>query len=260
MLMQTQKINDFIYTTAKVRTSKIDRSEMEECLYGQVYTRICENGHRDTFNTRCRLYKDCIACSRWRVRRIVAKGINRWDRLPHKPKLYRMWTFGTSLEDTVENRVVISGYWKKFTHQMRTYCKRKGFMFMPNMYGIENGSQGNRLHVHCLVFGYSGHKIILERWRKVTGENSNVNIARSRFRNDHRRAISYIAKYCGKSGGKYYWAGDLLRAREDEAPTPICGDCGGIYVVWVSRYQEMVRGSDFQDLSTQLLLHQYEAG
>lgn len=207
----------------------------EECYYYQYVWRKCERGSWTKFPVRCRLYEVCDPCRRWRVRKIVAKALSRYENLQTKPKTVTMWTFGTSVEDTPIGRKEVSLIWKTFTHRLRTNLARRGIKGGTgiNMWTLEAGTKGKRLHIHAIVFGFRPHALYLDAWRSITGEASNVNYTSRRGKPNG--AFRYIAKYAGKNAGRYYFSGGLLASKEAEAIKKRC-TCGSDFVDTVSDY------------------------
>lgn len=164
--------------------------------------------------------KDCRYCQKKRRSKIYAKAMTRWNQIKKDHNYIVLWTFGTSLDDNKKNRRTIKKYWDKLRKRMNHHD------WQPLMRVVEAGSKGKKLHYHVIVSGKVPHSLLLDHWRDITGEKSNVNFKTSKGRKSER-AFGYVVKYLSK-GNKYYWMGDLLKAKDDWEPEQ--NSCSWSYV------------------------------
>lgn len=151
-----------------------------------------------------------------------------------------------------DNSGEIITLWQKFTTRLKVNRKRKGIPFRPLVYVVEAGkpcryspcvdflgdceNHGEKLHIHWLHQGKLKHKYVMDIWRGLTGENSNVNFSRI-------HSIGYLAKYISKSLIKFSFLGEFYHAHLPKVARKICGEC-------YSRYRFGANGvykSDFED-------------
>lgn len=154
----------------------------------------------------------CFGCQERRKKVIIAKAMERYDLVESPRDRLYLWTFGTSLQDTKENRDEIRRYWKLFVRRLAHVDKS----FDPLMNSMEAGTKGDRLHYHVVARGYLEHAKAVEIWRDITGEKSNVNFSGRGF--SPRKAVrtfSYLAKYASK-GYAYYWMGSLFKVTPEK--------------------------------------------
>lgn len=121
------------------------------------------------------------------------------------PGTLHMWSLGCSLRDTAPNRKRITQWWRDMTESM----KRSGWV--PCFRILEVGRRGY-LHLHVVVSGFVDHAVVLDKWRRITGEKSNVNV--SSMTGGTRSLARYLTKYLTKGNqnskpGTYRWLGPL---------------------------------------------------
>ncbi len=151
-----------------------------------------------------------------------------------------------------DNSSTIIALWQKFTTRLKVNRKRKGIPFRPLVYVVEAGkpcryspcvdflgdceNHGEKLHIHWLHQGKLSHKYVMDIWRGLTGQNSNVNFTKV-------NSIGYLAKYISKSLIKYSFLGEFYHAHLPPKQRKICGEC-------YSRYEFGENGvyrTDFKD-------------
>lgn len=206
-----------------------------DCTNPNFITAVCAHKHLNIIVIRCH---KCEGCLEHRKRRLYAMLMEKFDFLfkTGKLKQVNMWTFGTNMVDTENNRKIITQYWKKFRTRMAVYTKRnkKYAGWKPLLRVVEAGSKGNRLHLHVLVSGYIHHSILLKIWRNIVGYKANVNVRK--MRGNYKKAVNYVVKYVVKELGSYYQMGLLLKTKFDRVKSiPMCSVCGS----HVFRYQFM---------------------
>lgn len=158
--------------------------------------------------------------------------MTRWESIRKKPRILKLWTFGTNLDDTEVNRRIIVEWWKIFREEVRNYTGVRKKRLKVQIWALEAGTLAKKLHIHCLVFGYSYQPVMRKIWASVTGiDNPNVNYAQQRKRTqDPEQAVKYIVKYVAKEGAKYYWGDQFLTEYNNPIKTP--------YVCWCGSYWE----------------------
>lgn len=148
---------------------------------------------------------ECPLCDRARNNRVAREFQRRLDVSGVSVSSLHMWSLGCSLRDSRSNRKVLSGWWRQFTESM----KRTGWV--PCFRILEVGKRGY-LHFHVVVSGFVEHAVILQKWRSITGEKSNVNV--SAAAGDSSHMVRYLTKYLSKGNGgacpgSYRWLGPL---------------------------------------------------
>ncbi len=127
-----------------------------------------------------------------------------------------MWTIGTSLVDSPENRKILSSYWKYFRMRMNTRGK-----WNPIFRVVEAGSKGNRLHIHFLNVGKLLHSDVLTTWRRITREKSNVQFAK---RDETAKPVYYVMKYLTKDKSTYSILGALRKIKFEKREPKVCSN------------------------------------
>ncbi len=158
---------------------------------------------------------DCEYCVTKRRKTIIAKAMDRYKKIIRSQDKLVLWTVGTSLSDSPDNRLKVTRYWKLFGSRMRTYSTRGKLSFSPLMNALEKGTKGGKLHYHFIARSYMSQEFLKDQWRNITGEESNVNFNAKKkvYGRTAIKAFAYLAKYCAKDGLPYYWMGDLLKAK-----------------------------------------------
>lgn len=192
----------------------------------------------------------CEACTEQRRKTIIAKALDRYDQVKRNQDQLTMWTVGTSLDDTEENKEIIIGYWKKFGSRLRTYSKRHNWSFQPLMNALESGTSGGKLHYHFVVRSFMDHEYIKNIWRDITGEESNVNFSRRTTNRKAYKVFSYLAKYIAKDGLRYYFMGKMLTEAKATPyiPSEQCNktyDWQGEYFRWTDHWLNNGKLIDF---------------
>lgn len=148
---------------------------------------------------------ECPYCDMLRARRIAREFLRRLDQSGLEAGGLHLWSLGCSLKDSAYNRKILGRWWRKFTEAM----KRSGWC--PCFRIMEAGKRGF-LHYHVVVSGFVPHALVLEKWRRITGEKSNVNV--SPFVGDEDHLAGYLTKYVTKGAGDgsgcafpYSWLG-----------------------------------------------------
>ncbi len=125
-----------------------------------------------------------------------------------------MWTVGSSMqkEQLPDFKLMVRDFFKKLNTYSDRQMSCEGWNDCPNnhfpywnvmyyydpyAYCIEEGTKGFRLHAHIIFGDYLPHGLVLDLWRNITGEKSNVNFVRSR-KNSIYGAVNYISKYLSK--------------------------------------------------------------
>jgi len=123
---------------------------------------------------------------------------------------------------------------------------------------LEVGKRGY-LHYHFVSSGFMDHSKVLEVWRSLTGEASNVHVSGHRGRHDPKRLVGYLTKYLTKSSCEYRWCGAFYglgrersrSVRTDQVDTPVPGSYGELYYgKWTE--QDNNYGSDRKHTQTGL--------
>lgn len=220
--------------TARVIIDKRNRDDWEsiECISSVGYlTTRCYTGHKRNRPLRCHV---CEPCERFRVWGITTELIRRLvihatKNNIHSSKL-ALWTLGTGLPDTFENRITIKSYFDKFRRLWTKWCgaRRSRLLF----YVIERGTEGGYLHVHIIAGGFQLHRRVISIWRSITGFESNVNFSRRiSSESSFEKIARYMAKYLGKdldsklpgqnARRNYYYLGELRKIKSKVFPA-IC--------------------------------------
>lgn len=156
---------------------------------------------------------ECPYCDRLRAGRIAREFIRRVDQAGLDEGRLHMWSLGCSLKDSTYNRKVITGWWREFTKGMNKYTG-----WRPCFRVLESGRRGY-LHFHVVVYGFVSHGVVLERWRRITGERSNVNV--SPMQGGAEGIVKYLVKYITKGSGEsrapgtYRWLGPMYALKND---------------------------------------------
>lgn len=145
----------------------------------------------------------CPWCDFIRVERIVEDFMRRLDLTKERIESLNMWSLGTSLKDTKYNRKVLHAWWREFHGKVKRIKE-----WVPLFRVLEVGRRGF-LHFHVVVSEYVDHKKILDTWRSITGEASNVHVSGSPPGRDFTPLIRYLVKYLTKEGSAYRWMGPL---------------------------------------------------
>ncbi len=161
------------------------------CLAGICYRYIQQ---------RCPVIRMCDNCSIQRRMVILARLHSVYRENRKFIKGIVLWTIGTKLKNTVDGRKTLSEFWKYFRSRMNKKAE-----WEPLFRVVEAGSKGKRLHIHFLNNGFLSHKIVLQAWREVTRENSNVNFSDHSLPPEY--ALRYAAKYLSKDASKYSFLG-----------------------------------------------------
>ncbi len=171
-------------------------------------------------SSRCKL---CYNCKLNRSSKIVARSMSKFKQL--KIKSVFLWTFGTSLEDSRENILLIKSYWRKFTQRFAMKKLRKGISYYPLFKVVEAGSKGRKLHIHAIFAKYFEHSPeflksegickkscvhALCTWRQITSEKSNVQYQGNRY-SKPISAFFYCVKYAVKENSSYSYLGEMLK-------------------------------------------------
>lgn len=158
---------------------------------------------------------ECPYCDILRARRIACEFLRRLDESGLEAESLHLWSLGCSLKNTEYNRKILGRWWRKFTEAM----KRTGWC--PCFRIMEAGRRGY-LHYHVVVSGYISHSIVLDKWRRITGENSNVNV--SPMSGDESALTGYLTKYVTKGAGDgspcafpYSWLGPFRTGTPQKA-------------------------------------------
>ena len=144
---------------------------------------------------------ECPWCDHCRVQDITREFLRRLDESREYIGHLYMWSLGTSLTDTVTNRKLLVTWW-------RVFSKRVWHLdaWRPVFRITEKGRRGF-LHIHCVCTRFVKHSIILDHWRSVTGEKSNVHVSGQTGQQDPRRLAKYLMKYLTKESSSYRWCG-----------------------------------------------------
>lgn len=177
-----------------------------------VHFSCTTHGESLAIQVKCKLTEisanQCWSCYNERKSKIIGKAMTRYKLVQGNNDKFVLWTLGTSLLDTMENRKRIRKMWKQFRKLMQKYHPQKYARWQPLMNTMEAGSKGNRLHYHVIVRGFAYQPEIKKIWRGITGEKSNVHFE---YRGTTRKAVkafAYLAKYSSE-GYNYYWMGDM---------------------------------------------------
>lgn len=150
---------------------------------------------------------ECPYCDRVRSRRIANEFIRRLDASGLDAGRLHLWSLGSSLKDSAYNRKILTGWWRDFSKGMNKYSS-----WDPVFRVMESGRRGY-LHFHVVIHGFVSHAVVLERWRRITGEKSNVNV--SPLTGDGGQLAGYLTKYLTKGSGEtrrpgtYRWLGSF---------------------------------------------------
>lgn len=165
---------------------------------------------------RCPRWRGCPLCeARW-IRALYGKFFGRVEQSGVALDRAIMWTLGTSLKDSPENRRILARYWTRFRKHMNKYQQ-----WDPVFRVVEAGSKGKRLHIHLVLVSQTTHAIVLKQWRKITGERSNVNFT-APVHSGHLGLLRYLLKYLTKQGTRYYWLGALYNAHPEPYDGVVC--------------------------------------
>lgn len=145
----------------------------------------------------------CPWCDLLRVRNISDEFIRRIEACGVPIPSLNMWSLGSSLKDTGYNRKIMLKRWRLFQWRMRKYPD-----WLPLFRVIEAGRRGF-LHFHVVAGHYIRHSIVLEEWRGITNEPSNVHVSGSNGHVSPTNLVRYLMKYLNKSATTYRWMGPL---------------------------------------------------
>lgn len=223
------------------------------------FTAVCASGHSSYRPYRCH---KCRGCLNFYRARFISKAMRRYDHnfLWQGFDLLEeaiLWTVGTNLDDNRHNMEILRDYWRRFSKRMSKLKLTGKIYWKPLLRVYEAGSKGGKLHIHYVVqhTGFKlDHGIVLDEWRKITGNNANVNFSRPKVcktcgkinssnkgyqadfckrcrapmfkktsysRLSGRKAILYISKYLGKDRKGYYWMG-VFKGVPDHPNIPLC--------------------------------------
>lgn len=217
------------------------------------YVKHCLDGHSHQVAIRCKKYRSCEGCGNWYVKKWLSQAYKRFNQNCLDVSKVIMWTFGTSMPDNYTNREVIRGYWRTFCQRIFQQAKRDKFDWHPLLYVVEAGKNGF-LHIHAILTTTLDQTLAKDKWRKISGEKSNVNFVYQTYCKvcgkftastwkqgrgqkychnchikftrltsepaDPLKAVAYVSKYVSKgldSGTRnYYWMGDMLKKLDSE--------------------------------------------
>lgn len=145
----------------------------------------------------------CPHCDWKRTMNLTNEFIERLDAIEGKYDDLYMWSLGTSLVDTRANRKLLMSRWRTFTKRMY-HCED----WVPLFRVVEVGRRGF-LHFHVIVGRYVDHRVVLNAWRALTKEKSNVHVSGHKGRQDARRLARYLIKYMSKSSTTYRFMGPM---------------------------------------------------
>ncbi len=144
---------------------------------------------------------ECPYCDMVRVESITREFIRRSEACEPKVSHLYLWSLGTSLTDTSMNRKLIQKRWHRFQASMHRVEKWK-----PLFRVMEKGRRGF-LHFHVICESFCEHRVVLNVWRSLTKEKSNVHVSGHKGTQDTRRLTKYLLKYLSKESSKYWWLG-----------------------------------------------------
>jgi len=144
---------------------------------------------------------ECRWCDFIRVNSITREFIKRMDICADKITRLNMWSLGSSLVDTPCNRKVILRWFRLFALAMR------GVKAWRPVFRVLESGRRHFLHFHLVVPWYVDHSIVLERWRSLTGELSNVHVSGGPSYLEPKALCQYLLKYLSKSSSTYRWMG-----------------------------------------------------
>lgn len=151
---------------------------------------------------RCSVGK-CKYCDTKRVHRIVSSFIRRLDESGTDLEGIFLWSLGTSLTDTKANRRLLNQRWRLFTKRMNHNSK-----WQPLFRVRETGRRGF-LHFHVICGKFIPHSEVIDEWRSLTREKSNVHVSGYKGARNPRLLIGYLVKYLSKETSAYRWMGPL---------------------------------------------------
>ncbi len=144
---------------------------------------------------------ECPWCDFRRIDNLTKEFLWRLDNCGHKIRRLHMWSLGTSLMDGKYNRVLLLGYWRRFSNAIRHYG-----IWSPIFRIVEVGRHGF-LHIHVVCTDYIDHADVLKMWRYQTGESSNVHVSAGNKYVDPCRLARYLMKYLSKESSSYRFLG-----------------------------------------------------
>lgn len=181
------------------------------------YSAVCSSEHERLGILRCHKCLECENYRKWKITSLLDHKLTKFiSRKGRSAKYIQLWTFGTDLDDSMENRVVISILWHHFRRCYSKWLKSLGKSTNFLFYVIEAGSTGGKLHIHTVGYGFSPHEKLRTMWKLVSGiAEPNVNYSRSRDRGSTSKVAKYLSKYLSKESGRrnYYFLGDLLKIK-----------------------------------------------
>ncbi len=144
---------------------------------------------------------ECPWCDFVRAEGIAREFIRRMEAIDERFEHLNMWSLGTSMGDTPANRKRLLEWWRKFTKHFAKYEHWSGLFRV-----VEVGHRGF-LHIHFVCSGYLPHQKVLEFWRGLTGQKSNVHVSGQKGRQNPERLVKYLTKYLSKETTSYRWLG-----------------------------------------------------
>ncbi len=222
-----------------------EKSEIEcSNAIGHI-TLECNSGHKYETKMRCR---KCEECLNFRKRKWIAKLIKRWEYNGGDVKLVYLWTFGTALSRTDDNIRKIKEDWTLFRKRINSHERRGttgllGSKWKPLVYVIESGTKGNKLHVHCVSWGFLPHEFARTVWDDVTGQkdrNVGYSAPKQQWLDSGKYTpfwgMYYVSKYIGKDTIGWYWMGVMCKKIPKTIATCLHGyldktKCGDYYLM-----------------------------
>lgn len=254
--MTTVNVYDYVFE----RDLPSDPIKFECSSPGDIYFRYCNTcGYDELKYQSCKI---CLYCS-WKKRKDwLESALQRFDTVCYDVKQVVMWTFGSSIkydppyytyhERKRDKRHKYNWIQRKIhdglgVHRFKTMLKyynskqkdkkrwNSSFNWSPLLYSIEAGKNG-RMHVHMLFEGYHPFDTMKLEWRKITGEDSNVNYS-YKPEIEPKYAFKYASKYLYKEGGKksWYWMGRMRNHPKSKTYIPF---------KYVSDYYSICNASD----------------
>ncbi len=150
----------------------------------------------------------CPSCDFQRVVGIQREFIRRLEGSEVGIRGLFMWSLGTSLSDTGANRKLLNERWHLFTKRMYHHTD-----WLPLFRVLEVGRRGF-LHYHVVTGLFIKHSTVLQCWRSLTKEKSNVHVSGYKGVKDPVPLIRYLLKYLTKSSSEYRWMGPLYGVGE----------------------------------------------
>ncbi len=145
----------------------------------------------------------CPWCDFIRVEAISKEFIRRLNVCSEEIRDLYMWSLGTSLSDTKMNRNLLMKRWNLFVKRMY-HCEDWSPLFRV----VEVGRRGF-LHIHVICHKFVDHRVVLETWRSLTREKSNVHVSGHKGSLNPLRLARYLMKYLSKESSSYRWLGSF---------------------------------------------------